>query len=41
MILETIIESDLSFGNTAWLVHIIVNPEFRKKGIGSFTSVIG
>lgn len=25
----------ISLGNTAWLAHIIVNPEFRKKGIGS------
>lgn len=27
--------SGISFGKTAWLAHIIVNPEFRKKGIGT------
>ncbi|PWB49968.1 MAG: N-acetyltransferase [Candidatus Methanoperedenaceae archaeon] len=29
------IGAGISFGNTAWLAHIIVNPEFRKRGIGS------
>ena len=29
------IGSGNSFGNTAWLAHIIVIPEFRRKGIGS------
>jgi hypothetical protein len=29
------IGSGISFRNTAWLAHIIVNPGFRKKGIGT------
>lgn len=30
------IGTGISLVNTAWLAHIIVNPEFRKRGIGSF-----
>jgi GNAT superfamily N-acetyltransferase len=30
------IGSGISLGKTAWLAHIIVDPEFRKRGIGSF-----
>ena len=28
------IGTGIVFGNTAWLAHIIVNPEFRRRGIG-------
>ncbi len=30
------IGAGISFGKTSWLAHIIVNPEFRNKGIGTF-----
>ena len=28
------IGTGIVFGNTAWIAHIIVNPEFRRRGIG-------
>lgn len=31
--------SGISLGNTAWLAHIIVDPGFRKRGIGGFIVV--
>lgn len=30
------IGASMSFGETSWLAHIIVDPEFRNKGIGTF-----